>query len=109
MTSPSCLRRCTLAGTAEPGVDPSSGTERPAHACAGTDRFVFGMVGEQDAQQPNKEKERQERVAARQRLLEEKSAARQQRVEVTSIILSCVLLSQGKTSLRYFLALQRAA
>ena len=52
------------------------------------------MVGEQDAQLPNKEKERLERVAARQRLLEEKSASRQQRVEVTSIILSCVLFSQ---------------
>ena len=65
----------------------------PGACCAGTDRFVFGMVGEQDAQPPNKEKERQERVAARQRLLEEKSAARQQRVEVTIIILSSVLLS----------------
>ena len=85
-------------------MDNSSGTERPAHACAGTDRFVFGMVGEQDAQPPNKEKERQERVAARLRLVEEKSAARQQRVEVTLITLSCFLLSLGKSSLRHSLA-----
>ena len=71
----------------------SSLTERLAYACAGTDRFVFGMVGEQDAQPPNKERERQERAAVRQKLLEEKSAARQQRVEVALIILSCVPLS----------------
>ncbi len=40
------------------------------------------MVEEPASQQPDKERERQERLAARQKLLEEKAAARQQRVEV---------------------------
>ena len=88
----SCSTRCTLAGTADSSVDTSSSTERRACACAGTDRFVFGMVGEQDVQPPNKEKDRQERAAARQRLLEEKSAARLHRVEVLLTTLSCALL-----------------
>ena len=78
----------------------------PACARAGTDRFVFGMVGEQDAQLPNKEKERQERAAARQKLLEEKSAARQQRVEVTFLILSCSPLTHGMAPQQYCVALQ---
>lgn len=93
-----CLTRHILAGAARPPVDPSNGAKHPGHVCAGTDRFVFGMVEEQDGQLPNKEKDRQERAAARQKLLEEKAAARQQRVEVTFTIFSCVHLSREKAS-----------
>lgn len=49
---------------------------------AGADRFVFGMIEDQASQQPDKERERQEKAAARQKLLDERAAARQQRVEV---------------------------
>ena len=49
---------------------------------AGADRFVFGMIEDQASQQPDKERDRQEKAAARQKLLEERAAARQQRVEV---------------------------
>ena len=42
------------------------------------------MVEEPASQQPDKERERQERAAARQKLLEEKAAARQLRIEVRS-------------------------
>ena len=55
-----------------------------AHDRAGADRFVFGMVEGPTCLLPDKDKERQERVAARQKLLEEKAAARQQRIEVHS-------------------------
>ena len=57
---------------------------RGAHDHAGADRFVFGMVEGPACPLPDKDKERQERVAARQKLLEEKAAARQQRIEVHS-------------------------
>ena len=46
------------------------------------------MVEEPASQQPDKERERLERLAARQKLLDEKAAARQQRIEVRFL---CIL------------------
>ena len=42
------------------------------------------MIEEQAAEQPGKDKDRQEKAAARQKLLNDRAAARQRRVEVSS-------------------------